>query len=83
MQPYYYVGILLGMCPSVLFKYVCELQIIHVCRLRPFVEARSFEDMLNNGSVLWSAHLLEHESVHFVDWSDSVASWGPSTLWTV
>ena len=47
------------------------------------IEAHSSENMLNNGSVLWSAHLLEHESVHFVDWSDSVASWGPSTLWTV
>ena len=39
--------------------------------------------MLNIEPVLGSVHLLDYVSVHLVDGSNSVPSWGPSTLWTV
>ena len=39
--------------------------------------------MLNIEPVLESVDLLDYVSVHFVDWSNNVPSWVPSTLWIV
>ena len=39
--------------------------------------------MLNGEPFLGSAYLLKHVSVHFVNLSNSVPSWGLSILWTL
>ena len=41
-----------------------------------------FDNLLNSEPIQRSVHLLEHVSIHFVVWSNSVLLWCPSILRT-